>query len=256
MGRQILHQFPARMANLQKCSHPNIVQFIGVYYPNHRHNRTIPTIVMEKMDCSLTTYIERDGPLPLHRSLSIIHDVSLGLWYLHSHSPPIIHCGLNPNEVLLVNTNSVVPRAKLAGLGEMTPEYFEHLLDDEKLPRIVFFKSPEIEKIPQFSLPLDVFSYGGVVLYAVVGKWPMPTNPEKFDPKTSKWVVVSEVERRQEFLDEMTGEAKVLRPLAEECLNNSPAQRPTIEIVSERINQIKMNYMDKYPETKVIWCNS
>ena len=84
----------------------------------------------------------------------------------------------------------------------------------------------------------------------------MPTKPEKFDPKTSKWVVVSEVERCQQYLDKMTGEAKVLRPLAEECLNNNPAQRPTIEIVSERIYQIKINYMDKHPETKVIWCNS
>ena len=210
---------------------------------------------MEKMDCSLTELNERDGPLPLHRALSIIHDVSLGLWYLHSRSPPIMHCDLTPNRVLLVNTNSVVPQAKLASLGAVGPEDFE--TNDERMPGIPVFMSPEIfaEK-PKFGLPSDVFSYGGVVLYAVVGKWPIPTDRVKFGPKTREMVFISEVERRQPYLNELIGEAEVLRSLMEECLDNDPAGRPTIEIVSERIKQIKINYMEKHPETKVIWCNT
>ena len=248
--QQIRDHFQRRMSYLQKCSHPNIVQFIGVYYPNP--NTPIPTIVMEKMDCSLTTFIDQDGPLPLHKALSIMHDVSLGLWYLHSHNPPIMHCDLTPCKVLIVNTNSMMPQAKL---GEVGPEDFEANL--EILPGPFAFMSPEIlQHKPKFGLPSDVFSYGGVVLYAVVGKWSIPTSQVNFDPNTRKRITLSEVERRQQYLDKMIGEAEVLRPLVEECLNDNPDVRPPIEIVSERINQIKINYMGKNPETKVIWCNT
>ena len=41
------------------------------------------------------------------------------------------------------------------------------------------------------------------------------------------------------YLDKMIGDAKVLRPLVEECLNNDPTRRPTIENVSKRIKEMK-----------------
>ena len=65
-------------------------------------------------------------------------------------------------------------------------------------------------------------------------------------------MALSEVERRQQYLDKMIGEAEVLRPLVEECLDDDPARRPTAGIVSERINQAKTLHMDNHPETKVI----
>ena len=45
--------------------------------------------------------------------LSILVDVSRGLWYLHSHNPPVIHRDLSPNNVLL--TSQFV--AKISDLG-------------------------------------------------------------------------------------------------------------------------------------------
>ena len=52
-----------------------------------------------------------------------------------------------------------------------------------------------------------------------------------------------EVERRQQYLDKMIGEAEVLRPLVEECLDDDPAVRPTIATVCERIQVNKDVYM-------------
>ena len=51
-----------------------------------------------------------------------------------------------------------------------------------------------------------------------------------------------EVERRQQYLDKMIGEAKVLRPLVEECLDDDPAVRPTIATVCKRIQMSKDAY--------------
>ena len=79
-------------------------------------------------------------------------------------------------------------------------------------------------------------------------EWPRPTKNVIFDPKTRKMMALSEVERRQQYLDKMTGEAEVLRPLVEECLDYDPALRPTIATVSERIQASKDIYMKECPQ--------
>ena len=46
----------------------------------------------------------------------------------------------------------------------------------------------------------------------------------------------------------MIGEAEVLRPLVEECLDDDPAVRPTIATVCERIQVNKDAYMKESPQ--------
>ena len=46
----------------------------------------------------------------------------------------------------------------------------------------------------------------------------------------------------------MTGEAEVLRPLVEECLDDDPAVRPTIATVCERIQMSKDAYIKDVPQ--------
>ena len=46
----------------------------------------------------------------------------------------------------------------------------------------------------------------------------------------------------------MIGEAEVLRPLVEECLDDDPAMRPTIATVCERIQVNKDAHMKESPQ--------
>ena len=62
---------------------------------------------------------------------------------------------------------------------------------------------------PKYGTSLDVFSYGGITLYTVNGKWPRPTALADFNPVTRQVRGFSEVECRQEHLDKMRGEAEV-----------------------------------------------
>ena len=230
---------------LSKCRHPNIVQFIGMFN-RAATERVIPAMVMERMDCTLRTLIEQNT-VPLHNVLSLLHDISLGVWYLHNCNPPVIHCDLTPTSIL-VNTSSI-PVAKIAGFDAASEGYE----GDETMPGGVHFMPPEVFERPAiYGLLLDVFSYGGTALYAVVGEWPEVSQSVQIDLNTGKKKVFSEVDRRRRYLDKVVGEVAVLRPLLEECLNNDPARRPPIEVVSERIKEIKINYIESHPEAKVI----
>ena len=64
-------------------------------------------------------------------------------------------------------------------------------------------------------------------------------------------IALSEVERRQQYLDNMIGEAEVLRPLVEECLDYDPAVRPTIATVCGRIRVSNDAYMKECPQESI-----
>ena len=92
-------------------SHPNIVHFLGVYNPGG--HSLLPVLVMERMQESLTSVVKKYPNIPMYVKLSMLLDVSQGLWYLHIHDPPIVHRDLSPNNVLL--TSQFV--AKISDLG-------------------------------------------------------------------------------------------------------------------------------------------
>ena len=194
------------------------------------------------MDESLTNYAEKPN-ISFKRRVSILYDVAEGLSYLHSHIPPVIHRDLSPNNVLIKHL-PLLPVAKLADLGVAKMVNVEDTKSKEyltKAPGTIHFMPPEsLEDKPQYDTSLDVFSYGGITLYTVNGEWPKPTAPTKLDPVTYQVRGFSEVERRQKHLNKMRGEAEMLRPLVEACLDNNPIQRPSILELSQKIKPLKV----------------
>ena len=95
---------------------------------------------------------------------------------------------------------------------------------------------------------MSQFSFGGIILHTFNQRWPSPCSQVQFDPKTRKMVALSEVERRQEYLDEMIGEAEVLRSLVEECLDYDPVVRPSIATVCEGVQLSKDACMKEFPQ--------
>ena len=95
--------------------------------------------------------------------------------------------------------------AKIADLGVAKVINVEDTASKQyltKAPGTVHFMPPEaLEDNPQYDTSLDVFSYGGITLYTVNGKWPKPTVPTKLDPVTHQIRGFSEAECRQEYLD-------------------------------------------------------
>ena len=243
-GARILrNNFIRECSQCSKLSHVNVVSLVGIYYPS---KLSLPVMVMELMDVSLTAYATQPD-VSLKRKLSILHDVAEGLSYLHANQ--VIHRDLSPNNVLIKysGVDQLPPVAKIADLGVAKLVQADSRTKTQltKLPGTVDFMPPEaFEDNSHYDTSLDVFSYGGVMLYTVNGKWPTPSAQVKRDPLTNELKALSEVERRQQYLDEVTGqEAEVLKPLIKDCLNNDPTMRPSIFDLSSKIKPIKVCIM-------------
>jgi len=236
--RKIKNTFLRECYHCSGLRHPNIVRFIGVYYPER--DSVFPVMMMELMAQSLTHYVkERD--INMKMKASILYDVALGLSYLHSYNPPIIHRDLSPNNILM-SRDSV---AKISDLGvakvvQADSRTTQTMLT--KAPGTVDFMPPEsFGEVPNYDTSLDIFSYAGIVLHVVNQEWPTPTNQVRRHQKTGKPTALSEVERRQTHLDKMKGGAEVLKPLVKACLHDVPSKRPTMAAVFKLLEPLKVS---------------
>ena len=212
-----------------------VTSLLGVYYPIMDQYR-LPVMVMEKMQHSLRDLAEKFNDIPLNVKLSILDEVCLGLRYLHSRNPPIVHRDLTPNNILL----SRYLEAKITDLGVAKIMQTTDTKTMTKAPGTTDFMPPEcLADRPVYGLPLDVFSYGGVILYTITQLWPQPSSWIQFDPKTGRKLFLSEVQRHQRYLDEMAGNTAKLKTLVISCLDDNPKSRPPVAQVSSVIKMVK-----------------
>ena len=196
----------------------------------------LPVMVMEKMQHSLRGLVENYDNIPLNVKLSILDDVCLGLRYLHSRNPPVVHRDLTPNNILL----SYRLEAKITDLGVAKVVRSDNQKTMTKLPGTPDFMPPEaLGTRPVYGPSLDVFSYGGVILNVTTQLWPQPTDRSQFNPDSEMWEITSEVKRRHCYLEKMTGGAADLKPLVMSCLNDNPNKRPPLTQVSMTIKRAK-----------------
>ena len=231
--------FALRRKFLYECEqasqmrHPNIVRFLGIHHPA---GARLPSLVMERLHCSLDSLLEENPVVPMRTKLSIIKDVALGLRYLHTRNPPIIHRDLSSNNVLI----SKGMEGKIGDLGTA------RLIDSSrqsrmtKAPGTVDFMPPEaLENVTniRYGKELDVFSYGCVMLHTLSHQWPTPSQAVIINPNTG--VVTggrSEVERRSQYFERIDkSRSHILIPLIKSCLNNLPENRTSIVTVCDQL---------------------
>jgi len=161
--------------------------------------------------------------------------------------PPIVHCDLSPNNIL-VKTNEKGVTAKIADLGIAKAIKANKKVQSRlaKVPGTMDYMPPEaFQDDPVYNTSLDVFSYGGVMLFVANQEWPTPTVQVRMD-SSGRLITLTEVQRRQKYLDKITGGAEVLKPLIESCLSNDPAKRPTMAAAIEVLKGIKVCYAIKF----------
>ena len=228
--------------------HPNIVQCLGVYYPTEH---SFPVRVSELMDMSLPIYMERSNISYLIR-ISILNDVARGLSFLHTLNPPIPHCDLFPNNILLKYTrNEMFPVAKIADLGVAKVMQADgesrHILCSE-MPETPLYMPPEAfdpaSSNTSSRMQIDVFSFGGISLFVFSDIVALPIPPMKADLETCQTTLITEdVELHRACSSVLKGNYSLsalieLKAVIKNCMCYHPENRPPITTVSATIKDL------------------
>ena len=225
---------------MSSLRHPNIVQFLGTYSFEQKL-----VLVMEGLDTDLEALLTRTTNIGTPLQASVLLDVTKGLVYLHSLSPPIIHCDLTANSILL--TNTLVAKIGCFGNSKIIKS------DDASLTRfpgtISCYMPPEamVTDTPcLYNEKLDIFSFGHLSLYTALQESPSQLLGVHHDPKKTKRHMRTEVERRRQYVDNLTmkfGSDHTFTKLVKECLHDHPQMRPSAVEVLQQLQKLHETHM-------------
>ena len=235
-----VRRFEEECRLLSQVRHPNIVQFLGVHF---QEGVPAPILVMEFLPTNLTSCIEQCGILPNKISYSILHDVSLGLCYLHSQTPPIIHRDLSSNNVLLTaNMTAKISDLGVARILNLTPLQVSRMTQTPGTPA---YMPPEVMIAnPKYDTSVDQFSYGILIIHMFSGRWPEPQVGQTCH-EGDQLIPVTEAERREVFLRAI-GNDHPLMDLILKCIKNDPRQRGHVSEIVERMSAMKLQFPSSF----------
>ena len=223
---------------LSKLDHPNIVEFVGVYF-NPLDRRDV-TLIMELLHLSLESLLEREihPIIPLSVKLHILRDVCCGLYYLHTRfDTPLIHRDLTVGNVLL--TRDLQAKIVDLGVSKLLSNY-----DPQKqrtltmCPGNFSYMPPEaLREDPKYDTSLDVFSFGHLSLHVEVQRYPtaftVVYNEEMMAAARTGEI---EIMRRKKWLSMVSHDC--LRDVILQCLRDRPEERPTTKKLASRMRTL------------------
>ena len=232
-----VRRFEEECRLLSQVRHPNIVQFLGVCF---QQRVRAPILVMEFLPTNLTSCIEKYSILPKEISYSILHDVALGLCYLHSQAPAIIHRDLSSNNVLLTpNMTAKISDLGVARILNLTPLQVSHMTQTPGTPA---YMPPEVMIAnPKYDTSVDEFSYGIMMIHMFSGRWPEPQVGQVRAESGGRMIPVSEAERREVFLRAI-GNDHPLMDLTLRCIHNHPKSRAHASKIVERLAEMVLQF--------------
>jgi len=229
--KYMLVKFCKEIKLVSELDHENVVTFVGVYYtsgPFSENSFLLPVLVMEKMPFSLTKYIDTFQHIPETDIVSILCDIARGLIYLHDDKH-VVHGDLSSNNILLTANFC----AKIADFGSAQVINQPHDLSTPLVvqPGTPDFMPPEaLIDPPSYTVSVDVFSFGCVIIHMATCRWPTPTGILKEATHDC-----SELERRQKFIFLMRN-SQYLLSIVKKCLDikeKRPSSRDLLLCLSE-----------------------
>ena len=230
----IVYRFEGECRLLAQMRHPNIVQFIGVYFEG---DSEIPILVMEFLPTTLTRCIDTYGIPPEEVSYAILHDVAVGLYHLHSQTPPIVHRDLSANNVLLTpNMTAKISDLGVAKILNLTPLQLSRMT---RAPGTLAYMPPEALSVqPRYDTRIDEFSCGVLMIHVLSGQWPFPCEPVRVNPRNrAELLPLSEAERRNKYLQDI-GNAHPLMGLILRCVSNDPERRARAAEIFQQVEHM------------------
>ena len=212
---------------LSQLRHPNVAMFFGLFFQQS------PILVTEYVPYTLASCTEQHGVLPDEISYSILHDVALGLSYLHNYTPTIVHGELSASSVLLSpNMTAKISYIGVARLLRLTPPEIRYMA---KTNGTGHYTPPELHLTAngqEYDTSIDVFSYGIVMVHTFTGNSPdQPTCTAKVD----RLMTTTDSSRNVRY-DEIVSKDNPLRNLILRCTSPDPQLRPQADDISQKFS--------------------
>ncbi|XP_048872630.1 receptor-interacting serine/threonine-protein kinase 4-like [Brienomyrus brachyistius] len=220
-----------------KASSFHVVQIIGEYSgfpPGTKSVTSLQGLVMECMERgSLESLLKNlDGPPPWPLVLRFAHHVAVGLNYLHSLTPQMLHLDLKPSNVLLDSSlNAKVTDFGLARILSSTS------LSKKSVGGTTNYMPPEAFSLSYKPNPAsDVYSYAILLCSIVKGEQPYPCAvssvvrlciPEGGRPDLNKLPFGSEAKGLEDVLC-----------LIRRCWEGEPQERPRISVCMQETERL------------------
>ena len=212
----------SKMDELISLNHPSVIKYEG-FSQHDFFGEPRPVIVMEfALRNSIQKEIndERESPLCTFddtRKLVCIYGIASGMQYLHSKG--IIHCNLNPNNILL--TEKRFPKISDFGLLQQLHSNKDNMTN---------YCSPEIFLANLYSKASDVYAFGMTVYAMITSEIPFSgLNPDEIKRK----VINNE---RPTIPHQSINPA--FESLIQRCCSQDPSERPSFE---EIVNELENN---------------
>lgn len=226
---------------LSKLNHPNIVHFMGVCVTDDNVK-----LVMEYLPMSLTSCLEEYNNFPLPCKFSVLRDACLGLEYLHTRCPPLIHRDISANNIML----TADLKAKLVDIG--SARQVGATKPDKTMspcPGALACMPPEaLIEGGTYDETMDLFSMGNVILHVITQKWPIPLeeiedrHAEDGQPYDDLELYEDlEVKRRLPYITDM-GEKHCLVDTVVRCLQSDPRARPSATKIVRKLETLCVEY--------------
>ncbi|XP_028814242.1 death-associated protein kinase 2 isoform X1 [Denticeps clupeoides] len=149
---------------LRDLQHPNIISLHDVY-----ENRTDVILILELVSGGeLFDFLAQKESLSEEEATEFIKQILDGVQYLHSKK--IAHFDLKPENIMLLDSNVLLPKIKLIDFG------LAHKIDDDVEFKNIFgtpeFVAPEIVNYEPLGLEADMWSIGVITYILLSGASP------------------------------------------------------------------------------------
>eukprot|EP01134_Creolimax_fragrantissima_P004934 CFRG4934T1 len=217
---------------LSRLRHPNLVMFLGACIDVDK-----PMLIEEYMGGgSMQSLLDKNHRKAVRISaakvLKYSADIALGMNYLHKHTPQVIHRDLSPANLLLTSNRDT---CKVCDFG------FGKLVDQSKQQTDKYkmtgglgslrYMAPEVLMHQSYNAKVDVYSLGMCIYYMATGIRPYGSDKNPVD-------VAKNAAANPKFRPVTEGIPGPLRDLLEMCWAHDPDQRPTMQEVCGRLEDI------------------
>lgn len=234
LARQLLddtaaqQRFDREAASLKSLRHANIVEMYGFEREGARGY-----IVMEYLDGELlSTFLSREGPLPLASFVPIAAQVLKGAGYAHSRE--VVLRDIKPQNMMLCDRQGRARFVKMLDFGQA-----KLLSDGTQITQEVIgttgYIAPEVIEGQSADLRADVYALGVMFYCMLAGRLPFPSEDHSQAALLYKTVNV-DAPALGELIPEGREVSEELLTLIHDCLRKDPNDRPAdANVVVERL---------------------